>query len=948
MSPNDIALIQRWNDSKDPDAFAEIVRQYSGLVYGACLRVLRNSSEAEDVVQECFMKISEAPLQINTSFGGWLHTVATRRAINRLRSDSRRAVRETKYAASQADSFTAAWDDVQHLIDEAIAALPEEQRIPLIEHYLMERTLESVGKEMGITRQAVSRRVQKAIESIRAELRTKGVPVASAIVATGLGAMATAQAAATLQKGLIQAAIGGIDGQVLGQVATAKASASAFSYLAYAVVASVIAVAGLGVWFMKVPASVPPTVTQDIPPIPKAEVSKSISDEEGVATSTVTDQPENKPFKTQSITETAPTPASSLASVLGIVTLPDGKPFAGAKIRFSNTDYLEEHNYPKNTNFQLTIDAQGRFEHLEIPPAEYSITLSEPDDNSWSTTDEFARITLKANEHREDLDFVFGTEGNFTISGVVVDSKDRPLEGVRVHKFAPAKRASLTDKNGRFTLRYLPDDDIRVFADKKGYRGQGISTFSGDQDAKLILFGDGSIEGKVVDASTGKAIPKFELSYMNGHAPQFHESLFGNKKDLEHPNGEFHIDKVYAGDLTVVARAPGYAPVMLHTTVFEEETAGELVFNLDKTVAITLRGSVITEDGRPVSNANIYMDRLPSPFMRERYIKAVTDEHGKFSIENVPPGIVFLTSWHPDFAPGNGNVTEDHEVTIILSKAGQLNIELFSEGVPSPKTQVRVQYLRNVRTGYINGGITDNNGLASIDEIIPGKILIQIVLSENRTQFELTQIEAGEEKNLRFDIEPGVGEVDGFLYNDGVLATEGEVTLYVQTANSLEKFTQYLYADGSFVFKDVPLGKARIMGWTSPNYRRTFIDDVSLEAGKVTSLTLDCRGERKISAEISGALENETVWVMVLRGSMNFDEASYIADHRFLSETEIAGYLQTSETGEMVSSPLPPGTYTLLLQSFPKGDTSQMVYHESRVIEVSENEDFVANFTITP
>ena len=93
VSPHDIALIQRWNDSRDPDAFAEIVHRYAGLVYGACLRVLRNASDAEDVAQECFMKMGKAPVHVNSSLGGWLYTMATRRAINQLRSETRRSER---------------------------------------------------------------------------------------------------------------------------------------------------------------------------------------------------------------------------------------------------------------------------------------------------------------------------------------------------------------------------------------------------------------------------------------------------------------------------------------------------------------------------------------------------------------------------------------------------------------------------------------------------------------------------------------------------------------------------------------------------------------------------------------------------------------------------------------------------------------------------------------
>ena len=159
MSPQDIALIQRWTESKDPAAFTEIVSRYSGLVYGASLRVLRNRSDAEDVTQECLLRIVETPTSVESSLGGWLHTVATRRALTRLRADKRRVAREQTFAEGQSVAVEAVWDELQHIIDDVITDLPEKLRVPVVEHYLLGPTMESIGNDLGVSRQAVHRRV---------------------------------------------------------------------------------------------------------------------------------------------------------------------------------------------------------------------------------------------------------------------------------------------------------------------------------------------------------------------------------------------------------------------------------------------------------------------------------------------------------------------------------------------------------------------------------------------------------------------------------------------------------------------------------------------------------------------------------------------------------------------------------------------------------------------
>ena len=63
--------------------------RYSGSVYAACLRILANPSEAEDVAQECFVRLAERRADIRTSLAGWLHRVATRRAVDAYRSAER-------------------------------------------------------------------------------------------------------------------------------------------------------------------------------------------------------------------------------------------------------------------------------------------------------------------------------------------------------------------------------------------------------------------------------------------------------------------------------------------------------------------------------------------------------------------------------------------------------------------------------------------------------------------------------------------------------------------------------------------------------------------------------------------------------------------------------------------------------------------------------------------
>src|ERR1700712_5596048 len=72
----------------DEQAMASIFDRYSKVVYSVALRVLRDPSAAEDILQEIFMQIWRSPdsfIATRGSLGGWLAVVSRNRSIDVLR-----------------------------------------------------------------------------------------------------------------------------------------------------------------------------------------------------------------------------------------------------------------------------------------------------------------------------------------------------------------------------------------------------------------------------------------------------------------------------------------------------------------------------------------------------------------------------------------------------------------------------------------------------------------------------------------------------------------------------------------------------------------------------------------------------------------------------------------------------------------------------------------------
>ncbi|MDD3859195.1 MAG: RNA polymerase sigma factor [Bacteroidales bacterium] len=73
---------------KSSKAFDELYRNYSALVYGICLRYTKDRPEAEDLMQECFIKLLNkiGDYEFKGSFEGWLRRLTVNNAINYIRS----------------------------------------------------------------------------------------------------------------------------------------------------------------------------------------------------------------------------------------------------------------------------------------------------------------------------------------------------------------------------------------------------------------------------------------------------------------------------------------------------------------------------------------------------------------------------------------------------------------------------------------------------------------------------------------------------------------------------------------------------------------------------------------------------------------------------------------------------------------------------------------------
>jgi RNA polymerase sigma-70 factor (ECF subfamily) len=127
------ALIQRARRG-DSHAFERLYREYSGRVYGLCLRMTRDPAAAEDCTQEAFINAWRAldRFETRSAFGTWIHRIA----VNVVLGKRRRVSFGNETSMEPADLEASEWSfDTpveESEIEEAIARLPEGARDVLV------------------------------------------------------------------------------------------------------------------------------------------------------------------------------------------------------------------------------------------------------------------------------------------------------------------------------------------------------------------------------------------------------------------------------------------------------------------------------------------------------------------------------------------------------------------------------------------------------------------------------------------------------------------------------------------------------------------------------------------------------------------------------------------------------------------------------------------------
>ena len=168
----------------DQDAFRALVERYSRKVFRLGYRMTSSEQDAEDVVQETFLRAYRNLHQFESraNFGTWIFRIAVNAALDLMRKRQRHEESHDPVdpEGSQESPALAATDpgpdrlvfsaEVKQKVERALAGLSPMERTAFVLRHFEGMSIEEIGSALGLRQSATKNTVFRAVQKLRREL----------------------------------------------------------------------------------------------------------------------------------------------------------------------------------------------------------------------------------------------------------------------------------------------------------------------------------------------------------------------------------------------------------------------------------------------------------------------------------------------------------------------------------------------------------------------------------------------------------------------------------------------------------------------------------------------------------------------------------------------------------------------------------------------------------
>ncbi len=900
MDSNDQTLLNQWYQHGDAEAFHQITRRYAGLVYGTCRRILCNPSDAEDVAQECFETLAVKTRADGRALGAWLHTVATRRALDRIKTESRRREREHRAYAAQPAQDTTEWDDIYAFVDESIASLPEKERVPLVAHFLEGQTHAEIAERMGISRPTAGYRIQQGLERIRKDLKRRNITTTNASLGAALGAGLAAEAApATLIAVLGKISVSSLPAMantatplitttIAGSILMKKA------LIAGAVIAAVAGGTGL---FLR---------NHSAAPVPPPVIALPANESE-----TVAEAPEPRAPEAESVAAATPEiaaesppetpPSAPLAFAPGNGEIPDSSDAGLGDLAIAGR-VVDESEKPIKGVF-IQIFGQGGNPHIRTnDDGTFRLTgLAAGSYTGHASHDRYSDQGLSPME-AGDENVLIVLQGRAVVSGRVVDaSTGSPVtdfsissqDGIasKIESGITREQHSVSDPRGHFELSSVETGPSTIIVQAAGYATTftplELESAEAVKDVEIALQAGILVQGRVRDSAGNPVAGAWIFT--------------------ETPPPVAALKQISEGAAERIEEA-------LASGVINGTSGADGVFSLD----------TLSYDNRTEA------------------LHAYHPKHGS--------GKATL-DWDRMTQPTGGK-SQLSEVDIILENSvGAAEILVTVDGKPAEGSAVLATASGGHGTSF-QRGTTGPDGRATLADLPEGLLGITAIYPGQQEYTRRitadTSIETGKTAQVSIDFTPATASLEGVVRLGDQPAVGGFLTLQLAEGERAESYRENLNADGTFSFEGVSAGDAMLqINAVFGEAPRSKTMSVTLVEGERQQLEIDMAGGGNVQGVVAGIPAAAHCSVFALRGEQVIEEVT-LALMSTLEEL-LEGSAQVEADGAYFIEGVSPGHHTLLvLVTKTRGpDAFDDAKFVTAVVDVVDGETTSADFDVS-
>jgi RNA polymerase sigma-70 factor, ECF subfamily len=170
----------------DAEAFATLYDRHGRMAYSLAYRMMGEKQQAEDVVQEAFIKVWRSAGGYRVGRGSvrtWILSIVHNSGIDQIRSHARRGRMQDKVEASAptsepSEAFAETWRNTQQeQVREALNTLPQEQLKILELAYFSGYTRVEIAERLELPLGTVKERMRLGLQKIRGFFQARGAAV---------------------------------------------------------------------------------------------------------------------------------------------------------------------------------------------------------------------------------------------------------------------------------------------------------------------------------------------------------------------------------------------------------------------------------------------------------------------------------------------------------------------------------------------------------------------------------------------------------------------------------------------------------------------------------------------------------------------------------------------------------------------------------------------------